>query len=92
VPGNLSGDISPEAHNLGGQAVDSQFTSWTRDPSIAFMHANKNGTGGVVLKVPEGAPPSNASWSWQWSPDVWGESEVLMRGTRSGAEVLESTK
>ena len=89
IPGNVNGTISAEAHNLGGQAANSPFTSWTRDPAIAATHAGKNGPGGVVLRVPQGAPSAGAKWSWEWSPDVWGESEVLMRGTRSGLEVLK---
>ena len=88
VPGNVGGAVSAEAHNLGGQAANSPFTSWTRDPGIAATHAAKNGPGGVTLRVPEGTPPSGASWSWEWSPDVWRESEVLMRGVRNGVEVL----
>jgi len=89
VPGNLKGTVSAEAHNLGGQAANSSFTSWTRDQAIAATHAGKNGPGGVVLRVPEGAPPAGAKWSWEWSPDVWGEAEVLMRGIRNGVEVLK---
>ncbi|WP_431288463.1 RHS repeat domain-containing protein [Roseateles chitinivorans] len=88
-PGNVSGTVTPEAHNLGGQAANSPFTSWTRDPSIAATHAAKNGPGGVVLRLPQGAPPPGAKWGWEWSPDVWGESEVLLRGTRIGAQVMK---
>ncbi len=89
MPGNVNGTVSAEAHNLGGQAASSPFTSWTRDPAIAATHAAKNGPGGVVLRVPQVAPPAGAKWSWEWSPDVWGESEVLMRGIRSGVEVIK---
>jgi len=89
IPGNVNGTVSAEAHNLGGQAANSPFTSWTRDPAIAATHAGKSGPGGVVLRVPQGAPSTGAKWSWEWSPDVWGESEVLMRGVRSGVEVLK---
>jgi RHS repeat-associated protein len=89
VPGNLNGTVSAEAHNMGGVAAHSPFTSWTRDAAIAAQHAAKHGPGGVVLRVPQGAPPAGASWSWQWSPDVWRESEVLLRGVRTGAEVIK---
>lgn len=68
VPGNVNGTVSAEAHNLGGQAANSPFTSWKRDPAIAAMHAAKNGPGGVVLKVPQGAPPRGAGWSWSGRP------------------------
>jgi hypothetical protein len=89
IPGNLNGTVSAEAHNLGGQAANSPFTSWTRDPAIAATHASKNGPGGAVLRVPQGAPSAGATWSWAWSPDVWGESEVLMCGVRNGVEVFK---
>ncbi|WP_086932709.1 polymorphic toxin-type HINT domain-containing protein [Agarilytica rhodophyticola] len=89
VPGNINGNATADMHNAGGHAANSPFTSWTRDPDIAVRHANKHGSGGVVLRVPQGAPPSGAKWNWEWSPDIWGEQEVLMRGVRSGVEVLK---
>jgi hypothetical protein len=89
VPGNVEGTVTPEAHNLGGVAADSPYTSWTHNPKVALFHANKGGPGGVVLRVPMGAPPPGATWSWEWSFDEWMESEVLMRGIREGVEVLQ---
>jgi hypothetical protein len=88
VPGNVAGTVTEEAHNLGGVAADSPFTSWTHDPAVAARQANSSGPGGVVLRLPTGAPPEGATWSWAWSPDVFNESEVLLRGVREGAEVL----
>ncbi|XXF78297.1 RHS repeat-associated core domain-containing protein [Myxococcaceae bacterium GXIMD 01537] len=88
IPGNVNGTVTPEAHNLGGVAGDSPYTSWSRELDVAQTHAGKNGPGGVVLRVPTGLPPKGATWSWEWSPDVYGESEVLMRGIREGVEVL----
>lgn len=88
TPGDLEGTITAEEHNLGGVSAQSPYTSWTSNQSIAQAFANSEGPGGVVLRVPIGAPPSGASWSWEWSPDVFGEGEVLMRGTRTGAQVL----
>lgn len=41
VPGNLAGMASAEAHNLGGVAADSPFTSWTHDFDVAAQHAAK---------------------------------------------------
>jgi len=88
VPGNVLGKVTEEAHNLGGVAAESQFTSWTRSFERATEHANKNGPGGVILQAPVGAPPKGASWSWSWSwswsPDIYHESEVLLRGVRDG--------
>lgn len=88
-PGDVNGTVSAEEHNFGGQSANSPYTSWTRELSYAEKHAGQNGPGGVVLRVPTGAPPAGANWSWEWSPDLWGEAEVLMRGTRTGVEVLK---
>jgi hypothetical protein len=88
VPGNVAGTVTEEAHNLGGVAADSPFTSWTHSYDVALSHAAKDGAGGVVLRFPTGAAPPGASWSWAWSPDVYGESEVLLRGVREGATVI----
>jgi RHS repeat-associated protein len=88
VPGNVGGVVSAEAHNLGGVSASSPFTSWTHELSVAQQHATKYGPGGVVLRTPAGAPSPGASWAWEWSPDVYMESEVLMRGVREGLEVL----
>jgi len=90
IPGDIDGIVSAEAHNLGGAASASPFTSWTRDIDIALSHANKDGVGGVLLRVPEGAPSQFDSWSWEASPDVWYESEVLLRGMREGVDVFNS--
>lgn len=89
TPGNVNGTVTPDMHNAGGYAANSPFTSWTRDPNIAAQHAAKHGDGGVILRVPQGAPPKGSKWSWEWSPDIYGEQEVLMRGARSGVEVLK---
>lgn len=89
VPGNISGSVSAEAHNLDAlNVVNSPFTSWTPVLSIAQNNALKAGPGGVVLRLPVGPPPAGAPWSWEISPDVWGESERLLRGVRNGAEVM----
>ncbi len=87
VPGDVAGAVSSKAHNAGNMAAKSPFTSWTHDPSIARFHALKDGPGGVILRVPQGAPPPGATWAWEWSEDEFGESEVLMRGVRHGVEV-----
>ena len=89
IPGNPAGTVTADAHNLGGMAADSPFTSWTHDYAVAKYHALKSGSGGVILRVPTGVPPAGATWRWEWSPDVWHESEVLLWGTREGAAVLK---
>lgn len=81
-PRNPAGTTTPEAHNLGSTA-DSPFTSWTHDPAVAQRFA---GTDGVVLRVPTGRPPPGSPWKFEWSPDVWHELEVLIRGPVRGAE------
>jgi hypothetical protein len=53
-----------------------------------LSHATKEGPGGVILRFPTGAPPEGATWSWAWSPDVFGEQEVLLKGVREGAKVI----
>lgn len=81
-PRNPNGLATPAQHNLG-QTVDSPFTSWSREPSIAGRFA---GEGGVVLRVPTGKPPRDSSWKFEWSPDAYFEQEVLIRGPVIGAE------
>jgi RHS repeat-associated protein len=88
-PGNVNGTVTPEMHNAGYGLVDSPYTSWTRRPDVANNHARANGPGGAVLRVPEGAPPEGATWSWEWSRDRFAEGEILLRGIRNGAEVIE---
>nr|WP_256658686.1 RHS repeat-associated core domain-containing protein [Pseudomonas sp. LP_7_YM] len=88
-PGNVESNISPETHNLGGVSHDSPFTSWTRDPKVAKWWAEKDGPGGVVLGTPTGAPKPGNTWAWKFSPDAYGESEVLLQGNRSGLKVFD---
>lgn len=66
---------------------ESQYTSWSRDKEIARYHANKDGPGGVLMSAPLGAPKAGDCWSWEFSDDAWGESEVLLKGRRSGLGV-----
>ena len=73
----------------GGHAQDSPFTSWTPDVNVALDHANKNGDGGILLRVPTGAPGPSDNWRWQYSPDVYNEQEVLLEGVREGADRLK---
>lgn len=84
VPRNVNGSTTAEAHNYGnaGDLADSPFTSWTRDPAIARRFA---GDDGVILRLPTGKPPAGSSWKFDWSPDVWFEQAVLVRGPVSGA-------
>ena len=89
TPANSESKMSEEAHNLTGDSGASPFTSWTHDKSVALYWANREGPGGVLLRVRPGAPPEGAAWSWHWSPDEYCESEVLMRGKREGIEVLD---
>src|SRR5581483_8247315 len=71
VPGNEQGSVTAAEHNLGGYSADSPFTSWTHDVEVARAYANSTGHGGVILKLPVGRPPAGATWSWEFSPDVW---------------------
>ena len=91
VPGNPNGNVTPAQHNRGGDDVlaDSPFTSWTTDIDVARGRA---GADGVLLRVPTGRPPTGAKWNWEWSPDVFSESEVLLRGAREGCDVIKCGK
>jgi RHS repeat-associated protein len=82
-PRNPASQVTPEEHNLGN--TDSPFTSWSHDPDIARRFA---GDDGVVMRWPTGAPPEGAPWSYEWSPDVFMEKEVLIRGPVEGAQVM----
>ena len=88
VAGGTNMDISPEMHNFDSAtyAGDSPFTSWTRDPAVAERFA---GPDGVILRVPTGAPGENDGWNWEYSPDQYGESEILLQGVREGIEVFD---
>ena len=63
----------------GGNTTDSPYTSWTRDPDIARGFA---GPDGVVLRVPRG---EGSPYKFEWSPDVYYEQEILIRGPVCGA-------
>jgi len=88
TPGNAAGIVQPSAHNAGGLAEFSAFTSWSHRLEVAMSHAQKGGPGGVVLRALAGTPPPGSTWYWAASPDVWYESEVLLWGRRDGLEVL----
>jgi hypothetical protein len=85
VPGNIRGVVTAAEHNVGAVSAHSPFTSWTTDLSVARRYAGDNG---VILRVPAGAPPPGATWSWEWSPDIFHESEVLLRGVRENCTVM----
>ncbi len=68
----MNGTVTPEEHNAGGMADKSPYTSWSHeDIETARFHANKDGPGGVILRVPVGAPKEGDTWSWEWSPDEY---------------------
>jgi len=88
VPGDPSGDITPEEHNFLDESAISPFTSWTYSLMVARRFAASRGPGGVVLRLPKDIPQENDSWSWHDSPDIHHEQEVLLKGVRMGAEVI----
>ncbi len=77
-PRNPNGTATPEQHNLGN-TTDSPYTSWIRDPDVARRFA---GPDGVVLRVPRG---EGSPYKFEWSPDVYYEQEILIRGPVCGA-------
>jgi hypothetical protein len=88
IPGNQNGRVTAELHNLGGVSSLSPFTSWTVHFQIALNYAKSNGSGGLILYVPAGQPSDTDPWSWQFSPDLFHEGEVLLRGIRVDALIL----
>jgi len=89
VPGDINGTVSPMEHNIEDQSELSPYTSWTSNIDVARGFANSAGPGGVLLRVSTGSPGSRDAWSWEYSPDEWGEDEMLLRGVRIDAEVME---
>ncbi|MBS8268081.1 hypothetical protein DYI26_04940 [Halomonas litopenaei] len=83
-PANPNASLSPEQHAEGGLSGESQYVSWTPDKTLSL----RDGSGGVLLSVPQGAPKSDDSWSWGWAHiNDWGETEMLQVGTRTGVNV-----
>jgi hypothetical protein len=72
------GDASALEHNLGD--TNSPFTSWTTDPEIAQDFA---GPDGVILRIANAAGPGYGPVA---SPDLFGESEVLIQGNVTDAQ------
>lgn len=87
VPGDIHGSVTPEEHNRGGASDASPYTSWTMDREAAEYHARRFGPGGVILRLPTIGPEAHDAWSWERSPDIFEEEEILLRGARSGATV-----
>ena len=77
------GHVDPALHNGGN--TRSEFTSWTTDESIAREVAAEGNGPGVVLRIPNA---DGINYSRVASPDIYGESEVLIHGTVRGAEIL----
>jgi len=88
IPGDADGLVTAAEHNAGGYSAESPYTSWSTNESTARWFANSNGPGGVVLRAPYEPPPPGATWSWEASPDLFNEGEILLRGVRTGLEVI----
>jgi hypothetical protein len=88
-PGDPKGSLTPEEHNIFDESAASQFTSWTYRLEIARTFAASRGPGGVILRLRLEASNANDTWSWEQSPDFHHESEILLKGTRIDAEVIE---
>ncbi|WP_413115116.1 putative T7SS-secreted protein [Streptomyces sp. CY1] len=79
----LGGHDDPASHNGGN--TNSEFTSWTTDfDGVAVDAADELGSGGIVMRIPKSAIPESRIVE---SPDIYGESEILIRGEISGAQV-----
>lgn len=82
-PRDPRGRATPVEHNEN-LTDRSPYTSWTHDRALAAGRARADG---VVLEWRTGPPPSWARWSFEWSPDIYLEKEVLIRGPIRGAKV-----
>lgn len=80
-PRDPASTVTGEEHNLGN--TKSPFTSWTRDIDVAKRYAGEDG---IILRTPAGKVPGR---SYEWSPDVFYESEILIRGPVEGAERIK---
>lgn len=89
IPASLYSTMTATAHN-GRRSYRTPFTSWTRDLGLAKQYAKREGA--VVLALPADEPGPEDDWSWEWSPDEYGEEEVLLRGERSGARVISARR
>lgn len=82
-PGDPLGHTDAAVHNMGF-TTDSRFTSWTTDQSVAEGFAGKNG---VILHTTieemQGRGVNIVS-----SPDIYGESELLLEGTIGNLGVM----
>lgn len=87
-PGDEHGTVTPEEHNRGGVSSISPFTSWTDSIAVARRFANEEGPGGIIVKVPRGAPPQGATWKWEFSFDEYMEREILLKGTRNDSTIF----
>ena len=88
-PADVDSTLSAAEHNLGGYSDRSPYTSWTSDEAIALEHAQWNGSGGILLRVPSGSPEKGDDWSWEFSPDIYFEDEMLLRGIRLNVEAIQ---
>ncbi|MFI7643439.1 polymorphic toxin-type HINT domain-containing protein [Nonomuraea sp. NPDC049400] len=79
----LGGHRDPARHNGGN--TRSIFTSWTTDlDGVARDAADEMGPPGIVMRIRKSAVSPNRIFD---SPDIYDESEVLIAGTQTGAEV-----
>ncbi|GLL08360.1 type IV secretion protein Rhs [Dactylosporangium matsuzakiense] len=76
------GDHEDSALHNGG-TTDSVFTSWTTDEQIATDISEEGNGPGIVLRVKR----ADVAGQITASPDIYGESEVLLKGDVRGANV-----
>ena len=88
VPGKRDSGITPDVHNRGGWEAQSPYTSCTYDLPTARRYAMEEGRGYVVLRLSKYDSQPGEEWSWEDSPDLFEDYEVLLRGVRIDAEVV----
>lgn len=74
------GPATATEHSLGD--TRSEFTSWTTDPEV--VKGMTYPAGGVVLRISQ----SSVVGRLVQSPDLFDESEIQIRGTVTGGELL----
>lgn len=84
------GTATPVEHNLGN--TNSDFTSWTTNPEVAKNFALRTSGEGIIMEaqVPSSqmvTSPSIKDVVLKQGGGIVNESEVLMKGTISGANV-----
>lgn len=84
-PGDTAGHADVYTHNAG-DTWSSRLTSWSTNRAVAERFAGKDG--GVILQTTIEEMQARGV-NILWSPDSYGESELLFEGTIDGLQVTQ---